>query len=57
MTDMNWNQSTGTSRMLSDDELNAVAGGTTKVAPAPSKPTSGTLFEIDDYSFDVEQVL
>jgi hypothetical protein len=37
--------------LLSDDELNTVAGGTGKTAI--SKPA----FEVNDYSFDIEQVL
>ncbi len=44
-------------RLLTDDELTGVAGGDTKpTAPAP-KPHSSTLFEMEDYSFDIEQVL
>ena len=41
---------------LSLEELNSATGGTTKTPP---KPTSGTkgAFEIEDYSFDIEQTL
>jgi hypothetical protein len=41
---------------MSEDELDAITGGD-KAAPPPSKPASGKLFEIDDFSFDIEQVL
>ena len=57
MINMNCNESTGSSGVLSDDELNAVVGGDGKAAPPPSKPASGAVFEIDDFSFDIEQVL
>jgi hypothetical protein len=41
---------------LSLDELNSVAGGT-KTAPTPKKTTTAKsrLFEVEDYSFDIEQ--
>ena len=57
MINTNCNESTGSSRMLSDDELNAVVGGDAKAAPPPTKQASGTVFEVDDFSFDIEQVL
>jgi hypothetical protein len=43
-------------RELTDGELNTVAGGG-KVSPATNKTTSKGLFEVEDYSFDIEQVL
>jgi bacteriocin-like protein len=44
-------------RELTDNELNTVAGGAGK-APATTKTTTSKgLFEVEDYSFDVEQVL
>jgi hypothetical protein len=46
----------GGCRELLMDELNAIAGGNGK-APAPAAKTSSGLFEIEDYSFDIEQVL
>jgi hypothetical protein len=49
MTDMNDHASTGRYRPLSEDELNAVAGGAKAAAP-PSKVTSGKLFEIGSKS-------
>ena len=48
---------------LSLDELNSVVGGTDKTPPKPTNPTPpakpGTsgLFEVEDYSFDIEQTL
>jgi hypothetical protein len=48
---------------LSLDELNSVAGGTDKTPPKPKNPTppakpqTSGLFEIADYSFDIEQIL
>jgi len=49
---------------LSIDELNSVAGGTDKTPPKPKNPTPpakqgtpGGLFEVEDYSFDIEQTL
>jgi hypothetical protein len=51
---------------LSIDELNSVVVGTDKTPPKPKNPTPpakpgtpGTsgLFEIEDYSFDIEQTL
>jgi bacteriocin-like protein len=49
---------------LSLNELNSVTGGTDKTPPKPkastppAKPTpSGGLFEVSDFSFDIEQVL
>jgi hypothetical protein len=57
MINMNCNKSTGSFRALSEDELNAVAGGDAKAAPPPSKLASGNVFEIEDYSFDIGQVL
>jgi hypothetical protein len=56
MSDTNHHESTGCCRVLSEDDLNAVTGGA-KAAPPPSKPSSGKLFEVDDFSFDIEQVL
>jgi len=47
-------------RELNAGELDAVSGGTSK-APAPSKPAppakGGGVFEVEDYSFDIEQVI
>ncbi|MFY9957119.1 hypothetical protein [Bradyrhizobium sp.] len=44
-------------RELTDDELNTVDGAG-RAAPAPSKTTTSKgLFEVEDYSFDIEQVL
>ncbi|HUB15111.1 MAG TPA: hypothetical protein VMB34_24395 [Acetobacteraceae bacterium] len=43
-----------TLRELSIDELREVIGGTG--APAP-QVKQGQVFEIDDFSFDIEQVL
>ena len=57
MTDTNCTESTGSHRALSEDELNAVVGGDAKPAAPPAKPSSATLFEVQDYSFDIEQVL
>jgi hypothetical protein len=46
---------------LSLDELNSVAGGVDKTPPKPKTPTPpakpGGPFEVEDYSFDIEQVL
>jgi hypothetical protein len=46
---------------LSLDELNSVAGGTDKTPPKPKTPTPpakpGGLFEVEDFSFDIEQTL
>jgi bacteriocin-like protein len=45
---------------LSIDELNSVVGGTDKTPPKPKTPTPpakpGGLFEVNDYSFGVEDV-
>ena len=54
MTDMDCHESTDDCRELSEDDLNAVAGGV-RAAPPPSKPSSGKVFEIEDFSFDIEQ--
>jgi hypothetical protein len=43
-------------RELTDVELNTVTGGTDKGHPAPKTNSKG-LFEVTDYSFDVEQTL
>jgi hypothetical protein len=43
-------------RPLTDDELTTVVGGDAKPAVPASKPQSSTLFEVEDYSFDIEQV-
>jgi hypothetical protein len=56
MTDANCHDSSGPCRVLSEHDLDAVVGGA-KAAPPPSKPSSGKLFEVEDYSFDIEQVL
>jgi hypothetical protein len=46
---------------LSLDQLNAVVGGTGKTPPKPKSPTppakpgTSKLFEVEDYSFDIEQ--
>ena len=55
MTDANYHESLGTCCALSEDKLTAVVGGA-KAAPLPSKLASGKVFEIDDFSFDIEQV-
>lgn len=39
---------------LSIDELGEVVGGTTAQAPQTKQ---GQTFEVEDYSFDIEQVL
>ena len=57
MDDGNGCQRSGFYCMLSEDELNAIVGGDGKTAPPAAKPTSRGLFEINDYSFDIEQVL
>jgi Type-A lantibiotic len=45
-------------RELTDDELNTVAGGAGKGVAATTKTTTSKgLFEVEDYSFDIEQVL
>jgi hypothetical protein len=54
MTAMNCYESAGSFRVLSEDEMHAVVGGKAKAAAAPSKPVSGKVFEIEDFSFDVE---
>jgi bacteriocin-like protein len=62
MTEPNRTESLATDE-LSIDELNSVVGGTDKTPPKPKNPTppakpqpSGT-FEIDDFSFDIEQTI
>jgi hypothetical protein len=41
---------------LSLDELNSVAGGIGTMAPKPkTTPAKQGLFEIEDFSFDIEQ--
>ena len=50
------NKQSGIERELTDNELNTVAGGAGK-APATNKATTKGLFEVEDYSFDIEQVL
>jgi bacteriocin-like protein len=46
---------------LSIDELNSVVGGTDKTPPKPknppppAKPGTSKLFEVEDYSFDIER--
>ncbi len=57
MIDTNHHPSNSSGFALSDEELNAVAAGAPKAAAPVAKPTSRTLFEIEDYSFDIEQVL
>lgn len=57
MIDMNRAAGTGRYRTLSEDELNVVAGGDAKAAAPAPKQSSGGLFEIEDYSFDIEQVV
>ena len=57
MTEMNRNERTACYRALSEDELNAVAGGAATAAAPASQPSSGKVFEIEDFSFDIEQTL
>jgi hypothetical protein len=45
---------------LSLDELNSVTGGTDKTPPKPKNPkppANPGHFEVEDYSFDIEQTL
>ena len=56
MTDKNPAANTHIDRALTENELDAVAGGADKKAPPPKQPTKG-IFEISDYSFDIEQIL
>jgi hypothetical protein len=56
MTNMKRNESTGIYRALSEVDLNVIVGGGAKAAAPPSKPVTGQVFEIDDFSFDIEQV-
>jgi hypothetical protein len=42
--------------VLSEAELDAVVVGA-KTSPPSSRSASGKIFEIDDFSFDTEQVL
>jgi bacteriocin-like protein len=53
MTDMNRNEAAGSYHTLSEDELNAVAGGGDTTGAPSQKPAAATLFEVKDYSFDV----
>jgi len=46
----------GGGRTLTDDELGGITGGAARTAP-PSKAPARGLFEVADYSFDIEQVL
>ena len=55
MNEQSGNNVNKTNRELTDGELNTVAGGANK-APATKTTTKG-LFEVEDYSFDIEQVL
>jgi hypothetical protein len=50
-------QSGNLERELTDDELSAVAGGAGKTPATTKTTTSKGLFEVEDYSFDIEQVL
>jgi hypothetical protein len=60
MTEPNRTENLATDE-LSLDELNSVAGGTDKTPPKPKTPTPpakpGGLFEVNEYSFDIEQSL
>jgi hypothetical protein len=59
MTEKNRAERIGADSELTDDELNVVVGGAGKT-PAPKKAPvskSSGLFEVEDYSFDVEQTL
>jgi hypothetical protein len=59
MTEPNRSESLATDE-LGIDELNAVVGGTDKTPPKPKDPTppakpgTSRLFEISDFSFDIE---
>ena len=58
MTEKNCTRTLGADRDMTEAELHAVVGGGTKASsPAQTPPKSTGLFEITDYSFDVEQVL
>ena len=57
MNEMHRGERSNGSRALTEAELDAVTGGDAK-APAPAaKLAPGKLFEVEDYSFDIEQVL
>ena len=56
MTEKNRTENLGADPELTDNELDAIAGGDRKTPPTPKLPPPKTpgLFEISDYSFDIE---
>jgi hypothetical protein len=57
MNKQSGNKVNKTNLELTDGELNTVAGGAGKVPATTKTTTSKGVFEVEDYSFDVEQVL